>query len=346
MTKGFAVILIVACTLCYGAIIISIIKNTMGEQTGSKSASEKSGGTGGDSSSNDFGGTDGDSSSGDLVSTDIGSRQGDSTGTDRSSKSASTILRIITFILLAAYCYVAGSGEYAYISADQTAETAASFIQTGSFYAVNPLTGLPYSEGLPLREEILCLPGFYAMLGNIFEISAATVVYHIMPVYWMIVSFCACLTLSDSLWDKSKMHSLRHGFRLSPFESPCYGGQNTVDACIDAKKSDANDKAHTPGLYGDIFMLLLQLLVLCTNSAYFAEGFGLLSRGWAAKTVRAWVLVPFMLSCLLKRRYVPALLSIIAEGLIIWTLFGTGACLIMFLLLTLIMHKMSGKEAA
>lgn len=45
-------------------------------------------------------------------------------------------------------------------------------------------------------------------------------------------------------------------------------------------------------------------------------------------TIRAAVLLPYLLACLLERKYLGAVLCILAEACMVWTLYGAGVCLL------------------
>ena len=45
-------------------------------------------------------------------------------------------------------------------------------------------------------------------------------------------------------------------------------------------------------------------------------------------TIRALVLLPYLLSCLMDRRYMGVILCILAEACMVWTLYGAGVCLL------------------
>ncbi len=88
------------------------------------------------------------------------------------------------------------TGHRVSLRGDLTAETVASAMHTGSLYSVNPMTGMPYTEGIPTRLRILCLPFFYAVLGRVFHISAPVLVWRIFPVFWFLAGLCAWISLS------------------------------------------------------------------------------------------------------------------------------------------------------
>ena len=62
------------------------------------------------------------------------------------------------FVLMAvAQLIFVGIGNATYRSGDMMVETVESFLVSDGIYQVNPMTGMPYAEGMPLRLKILCL---------------------------------------------------------------------------------------------------------------------------------------------------------------------------------------------
>ena len=58
------------------------------------------------------------------------------------------------------------------------------------------------------------------------------------------------------------------------------------------------------------------------------DGFDLFYGGFRGVTIRAVVLLPYLLSCLIERNYFGAVLCILAEACMVWTLYGAGVCLL------------------
>jgi hypothetical protein len=82
-----------------------------------------------------------------------------------------------------------------------------------------------------------------------------------------------------------------------------------------------------------MFLLLVSLLFLFGNDMEVMDGFGLRYGGFLATTIRNTVLLPFTLSMALQKKWRVALLCILAEACIMWTLYGMGMCLAALLLL-------------
>lgn len=87
-----------------------------------------------------------------------------------------------------------------YLEGDMTAETVVSFLQTDGIYRVNPMTGLEYTAGLPMRIKILSLPTLYAMLCRILGCSPTLLVWWIVPAAVCILCYCAFGSLAQALF--------------------------------------------------------------------------------------------------------------------------------------------------
>lgn len=75
-----------------------------------------------------------------------------------------------------------------------------------------------------------------------------------------------------------------------------------------------------------LFLTAVAALVWIGSYRYGVDGFGLLYSGWRGVTLRNTVLLPFLLSLALRKRYVLAFGCLMAEACIVWTLYGLGAC--------------------
>ena len=75
---------------------------------------------------------------------------------------------------------------------------------------------------------------------------------------------------------------------------------------------------------------LLIVGILFSTGAYMpgVDGFDVFYGGFRGVTIRAAVLLPYLLSCLMDRKYTGVILCILAEACIVWTLYGAGVCLL------------------
>ncbi len=76
------------------------------------------------------------------------------------------------------------------------------------------------------------------------------------------------------------------------------------------------------------FLVLTAMLIWAGNYAYGMDGFGVLNSGWRGAVIRNAVLVPYLISLCLRKRWKLAALCIVAEAVMVWTLYGAGVCLL------------------
>lgn len=74
------------------------------------------------------------------------------------------------------------------------------------------------------------------------------------------------------------------------------------------------------------FLVAAAFLVWTGSYGFGMDGFNLLCCGWRGETIRNCVLVPWLLSLFLRRKWKSAVLCILAEACIVWTLYGFGVC--------------------
>ena len=87
-------------------------------------------------------------------------------------------------------------GQAVYMDGDLTLETVASFLDSDALYAVNPMTGRPYTLGIPSRLKILCLPSLYGALCSMFGLETSTLVINMVPVIVLLGCYLAYYTLA------------------------------------------------------------------------------------------------------------------------------------------------------
>ena len=202
------------------------------------------------------------------------------------------ILRIVT-------------GERAWLDGDLTLETVNAFLTEDAIYTVNPLTGITYSQGLPLRLKVLCLPTLYGVLAKLTGLAAADVVYRLIPCVVLLLGYLAYGRLAESLFSEKRTQRL-------------------------------------------VFMLAVGLL--WSAGAYMpgVDGFDLFYGGFRGVTIRALILVPWLIASLIDRKYLDVILCILAEACIVWTLYGAGVCLLItvaWIALEILLRKMTGVRA-
>lgn len=79
-------------------------------------------------------------------------------------------------------------------------------------------------------------------------------------------------------------------------------------------------------LYRWCFLAVAALLVWIGDYTFGMDGFGLLHSGFRGVTLRGCLLVPYMITLLMRKKYVLSVLCIIAEACMVWTLYGMGIC--------------------
>lgn len=76
-----------------------------------------------------------------------------------------------------------------------------------------------------------------------------------------------------------------------------------------------------------LFMVLAAVIFCVGDYMYGMDGFGLLHCGFRGVTLRNMILLPYVFGLALRRKWRVAVLCILAEACIVWTLYGMGACL-------------------
>lgn len=74
-----------------------------------------------------------------------------------------------------------------------------------------------------------------------------------------------------------------------------------------------------------LFMGFTALLISVGDYAYGMEGFGLMHGGFQGVTIRGAVLMPYLFGLCLRKKWRLAVLVLLAEACIVWTLYGLGA---------------------
>lgn len=96
------------------------------------------------------------------------------------------------------------SGDSVYRTGDMTVETVESFLSTDVIYSVNPLTGRAYEGGVPLRIRIIGLPSLYGMLCRVFGLEATELVWRLMPLFTLLMSYLAFWLLARIFFAEKK----------------------------------------------------------------------------------------------------------------------------------------------
>lgn len=214
------------------------------------------------------------------------------------------IVLVCVFASQLAFILAAGDG---YRQGDMTVETVNSFLETDEVYSVNPLTGRPYTGGMPLRLKILCLPALYGSICSITGLSPQFVVWKLIPVATLFGCYIAYGILAQSLFPDN-------------------------------------------GKKRGCFLVAVSALLWAENYMFCMDGFGVLSCGFRGVVIRNAVLLPWLFSLLIRKRWFAALLCIFAEACMVWTLYGLGVCAVVTVGMAVaglaVKAYTSGREAA
>lgn len=101
----------------------------------------------------------------------------------------------------------------------------------------------------------------------------------------------------------------------------CYGAYGALGRCL----FPGNGKKRA------CFLLAVSVLIWTGTYLYGMDGFDLLYCGWRGVTIRNGVLLPWLLSLCLRKKWFSAFLCVLAEACIVWTLYGFGVCAVVLL---------------
>ena len=76
------------------------------------------------------------------------------------------------------------------------------------------------------------------------------------------------------------------------------------------------------------FLIVTALLMWAGSYLYGMDGFQLLYCGYRGVTIRNLILIPYLVSLCLRKRWKSTVLCILAEAGIVWTFYGMGACIL------------------
>lgn len=194
------------------------------------------------------------------------------------------VLGAIFLAVVASQLIFISMGNTIYRQGDMTVETVGSFLVSDSIYQVNPMTGMPYAQGMPFRLKILCLPSLYGSLCKMTGLHPEIIVQRIVPVAVLLSSYVAFSALGRVFFPEDRRKRL-------------------------------------------CFLLMVSLLFWAGAYGYGMDGFDVLCCGWRGVTIRNAVLLPWLVSLCLRRKWLCGILCVLAESCMVWTLYGCGACL-------------------
>lgn len=76
------------------------------------------------------------------------------------------------------------------------------------------------------------------------------------------------------------------------------------------------------------FLATVAVLLWVGSYAFGMDGFGVLYSGWRGVTIRNTVLIPYLISLCMRRKWKLVVLCIAAEACLVWTFYGAGVCLL------------------
>ena len=202
------------------------------------------------------------------------------------------LFMVFAMILLSQLLFI-WLGQGPYVNGDMMVETVESFLEADHIYQYNPMTGQPYIEGIPSRLKILCLPTLYGSLCKIFDLSPGTMVWRMVPTVTLLSSYAAFYGLACSLFPAAS------------------GAASTIS-----------------GRKRLCFLIVVSLLLWTGTYFHTMDGFQLLYCGWRGTAIRNGVLLPWLFAVCIRRKWLSAILCILAEACIVWTLYGMGVCLL------------------
>lgn len=77
------------------------------------------------------------------------------------------------------------------------------------------------------------------------------------------------------------------------------------------------------------FLLAVAAILWAGNYALGMDGFGVFYGGWRGVVIRNTVLIPYLVSLCLRKKWKLAVLCIVAEACLVWTFYGAGACMLL-----------------
>jgi len=168
---------------------------------------------------------------------------------------------------------------------DITMETVKTMLKEGFFSNINPMTGLPYTAGVPSRYKILVLPYVYALICKVTGVSPESLVYELVPMAVLVVSYWIYRNWAVYLFAE------------------------------DGKKQC-------------MFMMFVALVYHFGDYHYVTDAFRMFHVGYEGTTIRAVVLIPWVILACLKKKWWQVAFCILAEAAMVWTLYGMGYCVL------------------
>ncbi len=217
------------------------------------------------------------------------------------------LLAVFAVLVLSQVLFICKGGIY-YLQGDMTVEAVESFLASDRIYQWNPMTGQPYTQGIPMRLKILCLPTLYGSLCGILGLKPAILIRTMVPILTLTSSYVAFYALGCSLFPKSG--DLPEG--AAEKGNMAKGTKDEI--CVVKKRV--------------CFLLVVALLFWAETYFHVMDGFQLLFCGWRGTAIRNSILLPWLFSLCLRKKWCSAVLCVLAEACLVWTFYGMGVCVI------------------
>lgn len=120
------------------------------------------------------------------------------------SRSSNQLLWGCLALLLIFQVVMIMTGGESYREGDMTIETVQTFLTDNAVYQTNPLTGLAYEVGIPLRIKILCLPSLYSSIA-ILTGADVEALLGVFSVAVLLGSYLAYASLAKVLFQKDRI---------------------------------------------------------------------------------------------------------------------------------------------
>ena len=127
------------------------------------------------------------------------------TAADTGRKEALPHVFLLSFVaLVLTQMTVILFGNHIHIQGDMTVEMVASFMHTDDVYQVNPMTGMAYAQGMPLRLQVLGLPTLYGFVCALTGLAPEFVVWKLVPIVVLVFGYIAFGALAGAIFPEDK----------------------------------------------------------------------------------------------------------------------------------------------
>lgn len=112
-----------------------------------------------------------------------------------------------------------------YLEGDITGETVQTMLASDGIYTLNPMTGRPFTEGMPMRLKILVLPTLFASVCQFSSVPVQLFVYSIVPSLVLLLSYLVYSSWAVWLFpQEGKKQAMFMLFVILVYQFGCYSG--------------------------------------------------------------------------------------------------------------------------